>query len=159
MGVLTGEAFVNRATTVFAAVLWAAALCGCSTDIGVNDFKYACEKHSDCGEGYECQPGVGCVRFPEKHDGGGTDAAGHKDAGVDAGRDAGHDGGLDGGGDAGHGDAGFVIRFSRTANAAAGAGSSDSYMLKSATGWSTGPKWSVGSFKLKMGNPYETGQK
>lgn len=150
---------MNRATTAFASVLLAAVLCGCPTDIGVNDFTYACEKHSDCGEGYECQAGVGCIRLIEKHDGGKADAGGQKDAGTDGGSDAGHDGGPDGGGDAGHGDGGFAIRFSRTANTAAGTGSSSGYVLKSATGWSTGPKWSVGNYKLKMGNPYQTESK
>jgi hypothetical protein len=52
-----------------------------------------------------------------------------------------------------------MLRHSSTSDSAAGTGTSERYLLKSVTGWSTGPKWNVGSYELKMGNPFEQAKK
>ena len=88
------------------AVAITASLIGCSGDLGLNDFQFACEKDSDCGEGGRCNPAAGCVSIDAGHpDGGASDAAIPLDGGIDAGRDAGRDGGSDAG-DAGSEDTG-----------------------------------------------------
>ena len=135
---------------------------GCSTDLGLDEFKYSCEKDSDCGEGYACVTGRGCVS-KLKLDGGQGDAAvphdGGHDAGTDAGRDGGVDAGTDGGHDGGFRDAGFILQYSSTIDSAAGAGASQKYTLKAVTGWSTGPKRGAGGYQLKVGTPFTSGDK
>lgn len=155
-----GGAALEKASglTLAAALLLAA---GCTADIGIDDFKYACQKESDCGEGYACQSSW-CVKLREKGDGGKTDTGVQKDAGHDAGADGG-DAGGDGGPDAGDagpgGDGGLLLMYSSTYDSAAGVGASKDFTLKVVTGWSAGPKWSVGGYKLKMGHPFEAGRK
>ncbi|MBI5529492.1 MAG: hypothetical protein HY897_24470 [Deltaproteobacteria bacterium] len=135
---------MNRARTACMAAIWAATLCGCTADIGIDDFKYACAKNNDCGEGYSCEANW-CVRLPGKGDGGTTDAGIQRDAGADA-------------GDAGTiSDAGFVIRYMSTFDSSAGTGASTGYKLKVVTGWSVGPRWSLGDYALKPGQPFEKG--
>lgn len=130
----------------------------CDTDIGISDFKYACESDNDCGPGNKCEPGVGCMKFPETRDAGTADAGGSRDAGRDSGPgDAGPDAGDGGATDAGQRDGGFIVQFSSTSDSAGGAGSSEKYILKSVTGWSAGPKWNVGNYQLKSGNPFVGG--
>ena len=34
---------------------------GCSGDLGIDDFQYACGKDSDCKTGFKCDPAKGCV--------------------------------------------------------------------------------------------------
>jgi len=140
---------VNRALIACAATLWTAAACGCTSNIGIDDFKYACQKDTECGEGQACQDNW-CVKIPGRQDGGTADAA---DTGVH--KDAGHDGGED----AGRRDVGLIIQYSSTSDTTAGLGSSDKYILKSATGWSSGPMWNVESYQLRIGNPFTQGGK
>ena len=153
---------MNRALIASVSVLWIAAAYGCSTDIGIDEFKYACQKDTDCGEGYACQSNW-CVKKTGIHDGGTTDAGVQKDAGRDSGFDAGHDvgtdGGIDGGADGGIRDGGFVLQYSSTFDSAAGVGASAGYRLKAVTGWSTGPKQAGGSYQLKVGQPFKAGEK
>jgi len=64
------------------------------------------------------------------------------DAGFDAGFDAGHDGG-------------FVLRNPSVYNSTSDFSTSQSYKLKAATGWSTGPKEQAGKYKLNLGQPFD----
>ena len=86
-------------------------------------------------------------------------AAPIRDSGFDAGRDAGTDGGIDGGADGGIRDGGFMLQYTSTFDSAAGTGASTSYQLKVVTGWSVGPKQGAGSYRLKVGQPFKTGEK
>ncbi|MBI5528198.1 MAG: hypothetical protein HY897_17840 [Deltaproteobacteria bacterium] len=163
-GIPHGQALLVRGTRKHRGFLFALAtvhcalftLLACDTDLAISDFKYACESDNECGAGHKCEPGVGCVKFPESKDAGRGDAGGGRDAGA---ADGGTDAGTDAGADAGTADGGFMLRYSSTSDSAAGAGTSDKYMLKSVTGWSTGPKWNVGNYELKMGSPFEQGKK
>ena len=153
---------MNRALFGWVAVVWLAMMYGCQTDLGIDDFKYACQKETDCGEGFACQ-GNWCVKLDGGHDGGTADTGVHKDAGRDAGTDGGidggTDGGVDGGMDGGVRDGGFVLQYNSTFDSAAGVGASAGYRLKVVTGWSTGPKQGTGGYQLKIGQPFKTGEK
>ena len=157
---------MNRALVGWVAVVWATTMYGCPTDIGIDEFKYACQKDTDCGEGYSCQSNW-CVKLDGGFDGGALDGGVHKDgggdSGFDAGRDAGTDGGIDGGTDGGIDggvrDGGFMLQYTSTFDSAAGTGASTSYQLKVVTGWSVGPKQGAGSYRLKVGQPFKTGEK
>lgn len=140
---------MNRATTTCVAAVWAVVFCGCTADIGIDDFKYACATGNDCGEGFSCEANW-CVKLPGKDGGGPTDTGVQRDAGPDAGADAGDAGPVS--------DAGFVIRYMSTFDSTAGAGASTNYKLKVVTGWSVGPRWSLGNYALKPGQPFEGGK-
>ena len=125
---------------------------GCTGDLGIAEFNGSCEKDSDCGEGYRCDPQAGCVaHFPW---GGPLDAGGHTDVGHDA-RPV--DGGDAGPVDTGPGrDGGIFLRYLSTSDSAAGVSVSPSkdLILKSSTGWSTGPRRSTGNTTLQVGQPW-----
>lgn len=152
-----------RTTQHLSALLTALLVAGCSGDLGMDGFTFACEKDSDCGEGGRCNPAVGCVPIDgDRLDGGPTDAAVHPDGGGDAGRDGGPDAGDTGHEDTGHDDAGdagpddvgggdidtpdagdagsqdtgtFALTWSSLYQAGAGSCSSSDYRLTSVTGW------------------------
>ncbi|MBI5525605.1 MAG: hypothetical protein HY897_04660 [Deltaproteobacteria bacterium] len=65
-----------------AAVIW---LASCA-DLGIDDFKYACQRDEDCGEGFTCDRLKGCVRVAMPTDAGGVTRFHPRDAGP---RDAG----------------------------------------------------------------------
>ncbi len=159
---------MNRALIACAALLVTVAVCGCSTDLGINDYQYGCGKDSDCGDGFACVTGRGCVSKGAL-DAGRADAGATPDAGGDAGggadggvaEDAGYDGsledaGADSGADAGGRDGGYILRFGSILDPSAGAGVSKTYSLKSVTGWSAGPKVSTREYQLKPGTPFKT---
>jgi hypothetical protein len=119
---------VNKAA-VFIVLLLLPALAGCTGELNIGDFKHACEKDSDCGEGFKCDPAAGCVAIQP---------------------------GADGGQDAGPvSDGGIFLRHSSTYDSAAGVCLSPAkdLTLKSATGWSTGPR-SGGPPALQAGQPW-----
>ena len=132
---------------------------GCTGDLGVGEIKGACEKDSDCGAGYRCDPQAGCVAVHVNVDGGPRDTGHHTDGGHDA-RPV--DGGdveyVDAGPfDTGPGnDVGIFLRYFSVYDNAAGVCVSPSkdLILKSSTGWSTGPRWSTGSTTLQVGQPW-----
>jgi hypothetical protein len=158
-----------RNLTFLAAVLLALAAAACTGDLGLSEYKFACESDSDCPAGQRCDRKAGCVR--EAIDGGvGSDQAavpgdrGNADTFDPFDRsepsdrsdpsdrpdpaDAGHDGGPDGGRDAG-----LMLRFSSFGDTTAGVSRSEGYTLKSVTGWTAGFRWSAGGYTLQTGNP------
>ena len=154
--------FLNAIVKMTGLTAVALLVAGCSGDLGLNDFKGACEKDSDCPAGYQCTTNQGCVLIgvPGSDGGGpkdgGADADGSADAGSDAGRDAGWDGGAPA--DAGDGgtvvDAGILLRYNSIYDTAAGAFESQDFKLKAVTGWSTGPRWISSGSTLQPGQPW-----
>ena len=120
------------------------AFSGCTGDLGINDFKGACEKDSDCGAGYRCDPQAGCVAAHADVGGGPRDIGPHTDGGHDARRGDGGDveyvdGGDagDGGFDTGPGDVGIFLRYFSAYDSAAGVCVSPSkdLIIKSSTAY------------------------
>jgi hypothetical protein len=127
-------------------------LSGCSGDLGLGNFTFACEKDSDCGEGKRCDPSAGCVAIgktdggPVTGDGGTADRTGPTDSSdmsdlsdMSDGSGGGDPGAPDTGGEdtGGPPDAGggFVLDWAGVYHGASGTCSSADYVLRSTTGW------------------------